>query len=338
MSWSNVITGSASLGYDPSFMAGYAKSVVFPASSTLPELVVAAFGGSHPEFAYKVYVLVSAAAVPWLIAWACFLWRVRASATAVAVRLALVYIWTDLPINYVTFGMLPYFLGIPLGLVATGVFARYLIRGGWVELAAWPPAVMSLAVLVHLTTAMVIAPAALLAYSRCWSRRRFPGSSGSVLGSVGDSVDRLHHVGVWLIPGRRAGGQCVLVAARDLAGVDQGPSGFAFYHPEGVIDRLPQIVGGRRHRSRCILLAAGLPGLPGDSSATDRGVALLGFCAAGSVLGLSGRRPPRPRFLAAGPTYLCALLGAGDRRRRRARGTWPATPALDGRRTISIDG
>ena len=33
-------------GYDPSFMAGYAKSVVFPASSTLPELVVAAFGGT----------------------------------------------------------------------------------------------------------------------------------------------------------------------------------------------------------------------------------------------------------------------------------------------------
>src|SRR4051794_31263429 len=27
-------------GYDPSFMAGYPKSVVFPASSTLPELVV----------------------------------------------------------------------------------------------------------------------------------------------------------------------------------------------------------------------------------------------------------------------------------------------------------
>ncbi len=48
-------------------MAGYAKSVVFPASSTLPELVVAAFGGTRPELAYKLYVLVSAAAYPWLI-------------------------------------------------------------------------------------------------------------------------------------------------------------------------------------------------------------------------------------------------------------------------------
>ena len=55
-------------GYDPSFMAGYAKSVVFPSSSTLPELVVAGVRRSRPELAYKLYVLVSAAAVPWLIA------------------------------------------------------------------------------------------------------------------------------------------------------------------------------------------------------------------------------------------------------------------------------
>ena len=55
-------------GYDPAFMAGYAKSVVFPASSTLPELVVWAFGGDRPELAYKLYVLVSAVALPgwWL--------------------------------------------------------------------------------------------------------------------------------------------------------------------------------------------------------------------------------------------------------------------------------
>src|SRR3954471_5823682 len=35
-------------GYDPSFMAGYPKSVIFPASSTLPELIVWAFGGDNP--------------------------------------------------------------------------------------------------------------------------------------------------------------------------------------------------------------------------------------------------------------------------------------------------
>ncbi len=51
-------------GYDPFFMSGYAKSVVFPSSSTLPELVVALFGGDHPELAYKLYVLVSAGSRP----------------------------------------------------------------------------------------------------------------------------------------------------------------------------------------------------------------------------------------------------------------------------------
>ena len=117
-------------GYDPSFMAGYAKSVVFPSSSTLPELVVTFCGGIRPEFAYKIYVLISAASVPWLVALACFLWRVPAAGTAIAVFLDLLYVWTDFPINYVTCGMLPYFVAIPVGLVATGAFARFLSSGG----------------------------------------------------------------------------------------------------------------------------------------------------------------------------------------------------------------
>ena len=150
-------------GYDPSFMAGYAKSVVFPASSTLPELVVAAFGGARPELAYKLYVLVSAAAYPWLMAWACLPAGRPPMVRGRGRGLGLVYLWTDWPINYVTFGMLPYFLGIPIALVATGAFARYLERrtpGTWLLATG----LMSLAVLVHLTTAMVVAPAALLAY------------------------------------------------------------------------------------------------------------------------------------------------------------------------------
>src|SRR3954453_8197643 len=72
-------------GYDPSFMAGYPKSVVFPASSTLPELVVWAFGRDRPELAYKIYVLVSAAAIPWLVALAAATWGLRAFGQAVSV-------------------------------------------------------------------------------------------------------------------------------------------------------------------------------------------------------------------------------------------------------------
>lgn len=150
-------------GYDPAFMAGYAKSVVFPSSSTLPEVVLWAFRGVRPELAYKLYVLVSAAAVPWLVALAAGCWGLRARGVALAVLLFLLYVWTDFPINYAGFGMLPYFLGIPLGLLSAGVFANYLVRGGigrWLAAAI----LMSLSVMVHLTAAMVVVPAAALAY------------------------------------------------------------------------------------------------------------------------------------------------------------------------------
>ena len=281
-------------GYDPGFMSGYPKSVVFPASSTLPELVIAIFGGTHPEFAYKIYVLLSAAAVPWLIALACVLWNIRHSSAAIAVALFLLYVWTDFPINYAVFGMLPYFLGIPIGLVATGFFTRYLALGGLVNwlLAA---ILMSLAVLVHLTTAMVIAPAALLAYLVGWMKpdsitvdarleagnkeqRDEPRSDGG--------LTRTRHLGVWLIP--------VIVLAINafwwLPGVwlrsTKGPSDFAFYHPEGVISRLSHIVVGPEAPIQSILLALGLPGLAWmiRRQRTD-GVALLGFCAAGLFWG-----------------------------------------------------
>ncbi len=191
-------------------MAGYAKSVIFPASSTLPELAVAAFGGSRPELAYKVYVLLSAAAYPWLIALACGVFGLRGWGAAWAVGLSLVYIWTDWPLNYADFGMLPYFLGIPLALVATGYLSRFLERrnfAGWMMAAI----LLSLAVLVHLTTAMVAAPAAL--HRLC----RGGTGTGRIVdlvgaGACGGLADR----------GRRAGPECVLVAAGSVPGVDEG--------------------------------------------------------------------------------------------------------------------
>ncbi len=281
-------------GYDPSFMSGYAKSVVFPASSTLPEVVVALFGGTRPELAYKLYVLLSAAAVPWLIAAACLLWRFRAATSVLSVGLSLVYIWTDFPINYVAFGMLPYFLGIPLGLVATGVFVRYLRRGG-VFNAMMAAALMSLAVLVHLTTAMVVAPAALLAYIIA-CRRPMPIESGTPPGSPPQALEteprferpwtRMRHVGVWMIPLIVLGINAFWWLPGVWLALTKGPSDFAFNHPEGVIVRLVKIVGGPEAPIQCMLVATGLPGMvwmirrrPID------GMALLGFCGAGLFWG-----------------------------------------------------
>ena len=184
-------------------MAGYAKSVVFPASSTLPELVVAAFGGSHPELAYKLYVLLARRGLS--LADRRRLSRPRASAAGrrrSPSLLSLVYIWTDWPINYVTFGMLPYFLGVPVALVATSALravpgdATARVRGSSAT------ALLSLAVLVHLTTAMVIAPGGAARLRRRRSVAEVPVAA----------IDLATHAAVWLDarsscwPSMRSGG------------------------------------------------------------------------------------------------------------------------------------
>src|SRR5262249_11516167 len=146
-----------------SFMAGYAKSVLSDPSATLPELVVALGGAERPAVAYKAYVLVATASVPWLLACAGLLFRARPDAIAAAVVLFGIYLWTDFPLNYASLGMVAYLLAIPLGLVTTGTLVAFLRDGG---LGRWLAAVAaSIAVfLVHLTSAMVVAPAAALAY------------------------------------------------------------------------------------------------------------------------------------------------------------------------------
>jgi hypothetical protein len=261
-------------GYDPAFMSGYAKSVIFPASSTLPELVIAVFGGKHPELAYKLYVLLSAAAYPWLIALACQFFGVRGWSATAAVAMSLAYVWTDWPINYVAFGMLPYFLGIPLALAATGAFARFLGRRTVPALIV-ATALLTLSVLVHLTTAMVAAPAALLAYLAAVRRKEPPAV-----------WTRTSHLAVWLIP--------VIVLALNafwwLPGLylasTKGDSGFAFSHSgEGVAARLANILWSEAP-IESILLGAGLAGLLVlMSRSTVPGLALGGFCAAGWAWG-----------------------------------------------------
>ncbi len=60
-------------GYDPWFMSGYAKSVIFPASSTLPEVVLFLDNGRSPALAYKLYVLISVASLPyWILLAGCY--------------------------------------------------------------------------------------------------------------------------------------------------------------------------------------------------------------------------------------------------------------------------
>jgi hypothetical protein len=287
-------------GYDPSFMAGFAKSVVFPASSTLPELVIAAFGGEHPAFVYKLYVLLAAAAVPWLLALACAYWSMPPRAAVLAILLELIYIWTDYPMRLLELGMVPYFLAIPLALVATGAFARFLSRGGVINWLA-ATVLMSLSFLVHLTTAMVTVPAAALAYLVVVIRNRLKRPSSAARGRQatsgradvgplargirGRNLTASSHIAVWIIP-------VVVLAVNSfwwLPGVflaaTKGASDFVYTHPEGVVRRFVQIIGSEAPIESILVGAA----IPGFILAFRRnpvpGWALVGFCAAGLLWG-----------------------------------------------------
>lgn len=259
-------------GYDPSFMAGYPKSVVFPASSTLPELVVWAFGGDQPAKAYKLYVLIASAIAPWLIAWVCWIWRLRPAAASLAVWLYLFYVWVDFPINYVGFGMVPYFLAIPLSLVAAGVFGRFVEGGG---LARWVVASLlcAAAFLVHLTAGMIVAPAGALAYLAVLRGERASRPSFA------------RHLGVWLVP--------IMVLALNVfwwspalwLSATKGASDFVFRHPEGVLSRLEGIAT-TEPEIQLALIALGLPGLAVLLRRNRAlGWTLAGFVAAGFFWG-----------------------------------------------------
>ena len=282
-------------GYDPQFMAGYPKSIVFPSSSTLPEVALFAFGGKHPDFAYKIYVLLSAAATPWLIALACVLWRVPIRGTAITVLLYLLYVWSDFPINYVFRGMLPYFLAIPVALAAMGAFSRFVTGRG---LSAWfvSALLMSLAFLTHFTSAMIVVPASALVYfAACVRGARQKAAaieppprspSWSADGRVPEPKNSpWFHLAVWLIP--------VIVLTVNafwwLPGIwlasTKGVSDFAFAHPEGVMRRFFQIIVSEPP-IQAIIIATGLTGLfvIWRRGATEPW-ALVGFCGAGLFWG-----------------------------------------------------
>lgn len=303
-------------GYDPSFMAGYAKSIIFPASSTLPELSVALFGGERPVLAYKLYLLLSVAAVPWLIRTAAR--RIAGSegwARIGTVGLFLIYVWTDFPIHYASYGMVPYLLAIPLGLAALGSLTELLTRGRRRDVLAAAAGCWA-AVLVHFTVAMVLAPAVLAAYAARLARSpRF---------SWGQQA------GFWAVPVAVLVGNVFWWWPGPWLAATKGASSFAFAHPEGVIVRLGKIFTVEPS-IQAVLWALGVPGLmilARQNPVAGAGLGMFaaaGFgwgYAAGAARELDFLQPGRHTFalysglcVAAGPS-LAILLGPSARRLR----------------------
>ncbi|WP_435006804.1 hypothetical protein P12x_004280 [Tundrisphaera lichenicola] len=216
-------------GYDPSFMSGYAMSIVSDLSSAFSSLFVFAFP-SRPALSYKLHVLFCASIVPWLVAFTAAAWRLRPSGVVAGVALYTIYFWTAFPANYSALGMMDYILSVPLGLLAVSGLTAYLERGG---LFRWFVASMacSAVFLVHVTSPMLVGPAAILAYAVAVRQVRrtggtFPVSRHIGLFAIAPVILALN--AFWWIPG-------LLLAST------KGSSDLAFAHPESVLGRLVEL-------------------------------------------------------------------------------------------------
>ena len=258
-------------GYDPYFMAGYPQSVMFPPSSTLPDVWMWLFGGGdRPEVAFKWYVLLAAAVAPWLIAAAAWAQGIGRIGIASAVLLFLGYLWTDWSINYVGIGMMPYFVAAPTCVLAAGAFGRFVDAGGF---ARWLGAALlcSVAFLMHLTAAMLLAPAGAVASLGVWRSRR----------RRGEGLPFARHLGVWAVPAVVLALNAFWWAPIVWLASTKGSSDFAFVHPEGSLARITQIFTSEAP-VEMILIGLGLPGLVVlATKGLGRGLALGGLAAAG---------------------------------------------------------
>ena len=118
-------------GYDPNFMAGFARSSLFPSSTTPDELAVAAFGGTRPDRAFKVYVWVSLAVLPLLTVLAAVCWAgllrpagARGWLTFGAVAAQTIHFWSGAAAIYAVWGMVTYLVCAPLTVLAAGLLLR----------------------------------------------------------------------------------------------------------------------------------------------------------------------------------------------------------------------
>ena len=284
-------------GYDPTFMSGYARSIVFPSSANVSDLSVWPAGllGISPTAGYKLYVWLGTSSAPWFLVLAGRAWNLKSSAIAAAIGLYFIYLWTDWPINYVFYGMVGYFSSIPLALAATAWIGRFLDRGGF-GLWLLASVLTSLAWLVHITTAQTIAPAAFLAYLVGW---RFAKKSATPW-----KIAR--HLGFWTIP--------VVVLALNvfwwLPGIflaePAGASDVAFFHHEPVWERLARIFSAEP-TIEAVLWGLGLFGFAATGKkdrATTAGV--IGFAAGGFAWGYLAGFSPRLDFLQPGRhTFAC---------------------------------
>ncbi len=259
--------------------------------------------------------------------------RIRPVGLAAGVLLFLLYLWMDFPIAYAALGMVPYLLAIPVALATTAAIVSFLELGG---LGRWLLALTLsiLSLMIHLTTAMIIVPAAGLAY----------------LGVAFDASKRgrrlggLRHLGFSLIPWLVLGANAFWWLPGPSLASTKGSSSFAFAHEEGVLHRLGKIFTSESPLES-IVLGIGLIGLLALAFHTQKArfAALAGFAAsgffwgylAGAFRGLDFLQPGRHTFAFYTALALAGGFGVNEVRKRlrnggKARLDWLALLAVAG--------
>lgn len=247
-------SSGSSAGYDPFFMSGYAKSIIYPTSSTLAELVLFLSTGAgvgvgaerdHAALAYKLFVIAVAFLCPIVFWLASKVWTHDSVAAQFALLFYLTYFWSDIGVWYIVVGMVPYVLAGSLALLATAAFARYVApepvsRLGTLAWWLMVGAFSSFAVMVHLTVPIAVAPAWVAILLCRWReltwRRRGGLAAALVLPPLVNAF--------WLIPGIRLWST-------------KGRTDIVFVN-ENVIERLWGLVTGESPVQTCLAVLAPL--------------------------------------------------------------------------------
>ena len=265
-------------GYDPYFMAGYAKSVVSDPSGTMIEVWVDLFGGGNPASAYKGLIWGVMTILPALIALAIRLFGGRGDAVWFGTAAFLLYFWMDYAPEYAAFGMISFLLVVPLGLVVIGLATHYFVNGG---LLRWFGALLgaSSLIFVHPLGVLTAGPAVLAVYA--WIVAR-----GAALERPAGLV---RHLGAWLIPPIGLGLNAFWwLPILSLHATYEG-RGQMFSHPEPVWERIAQIFGfiaPIQNPIQAVLLASAPIGLAGLWARRRPGAIALGaFIASGLFWG-----------------------------------------------------
>jgi hypothetical protein len=157
---------ASNAGYNPFFMAGYAKSSVWPPNPQL-ELAVVLTSSFDSAKVFKAYVWLSATAIPLALLYVGWRFHVSSGVVLGAIVFWLLQYWAGFPFHsfhYVQFGMAAFVWSVALTLVAGAALHH------WIQARTWLAALemglsAAVAFMAHATVAVLLGVPAIVAFA-----------------------------------------------------------------------------------------------------------------------------------------------------------------------------